>query len=80
MLAFFLMMFVSSVFTGFTPESTTQLHTSLVVLLTCVLILLWLRTENHLKLFIGTMLVAGVYFVRMEFKETSSIGKILLMK
>lgn len=70
-LTLFVLMFVSALVHGWTGASVDQLHDSLTVLVVCVLILIWIRTEEQVKAVVGLLIAAGLYYFKMTLQSAT---------
>ena len=62
----FVLMFLSALVNGWTSSSTDQLQDSVTILIVCLLILIWIRTEKQITAVVGLLIAAGLYY----FKQT----------
>jgi putative inorganic carbon (hco3(-)) transporter len=58
------LMFVSALVNGWTDSSVDQLQDSVTVLIVCVLIVIWIRTEEQIKAVVGLLIGAGLYYFK----------------
>lgn len=70
-LVFFVLMVISALVNGYTPESSYRVNEFVVVILICLMLLYWGSTENRIWGILGAFVVAGIQISRDALSRTS---------